>query len=158
MRGRRTVAIFLTINVTLIVVISLFRPFRDAHGATISGTSLLTDTQVPENIRQTLTAKCADCHSSEKQLPLYGRIPPMSWLMQHDIRQGRRHLDLASWQTYTQEQRLDLLNEIAAEAKTGQMPPRAYTFVHRGTRLNADEQQALYTWAKAERHRIREQR
>ena len=116
----------------------------------------MTDTQVPENIRQTLNTKCADCHSSESRLPFYGRIPPVSWLVQHDIKEGREHLDLASWQTYTQEQKLDLLNRIATEAKTGQMPPRTYTFVHRGARLTTDEQQAVYAWAKAERRRIKE--
>jgi len=153
--GRRIIGLFLTINVTLIVILSLFRPFHDAHGATISGTSLLTDTQVPENIRQTLNAKCADCHSSQSRLPFYGRIPPVSWLVQHDITEGRQHLDFASWQTYTQEQKLDLLNRIAAEAKTGEMPPKSYTFVHRGAKLTADDQQALYAWAKAERRRIK---
>jgi hypothetical protein len=35
------------------------------------------------------------------------------------------------------------------------MPPRSYTFVHRGAKLTADEQQAVYAWAKAERHRIK---
>lgn len=155
MNNRRKTGALLIVSVTLVGGLTLFRPFRDAHGATASGTGLLTDTQVPENIRHTLATKCADCHSSQSRLPVYGRIPPVSWLVQHDITEGRKHLDLASWQTYTQEQRLDLLNRIATEAKTGEMPPRSYTFVHNSARLTADERQTVYAWAKAERHTIK---
>jgi cytochrome c len=137
-------------------LLSLVHPFGDLPASAKTTGSLLTDVPVPENVRHTLETKCADCHSTQAHLPVYSRIAPVSWLVQHDVIEGRKHLDLSSWQNYTQAQRLDLLNRIASEAKSGQMPPAQYTVVHRSAKLSADEQLAIYVWAKAERHRLRE--
>jgi cytochrome c len=156
MAFRRRTGLLLAAGVALVGLLSLVHPFGDLHGATVSAGGLLTDTQLPEDIRRTLTAKCADCHSSQTRWPAYSYVAPVSWLVEQDVSEGRKHLNFSAWQTYTQAQQLDLLNRLAAEIKSGQMPPPRYTFIHRSARLPADEQQAMYAWAKAERRRLRE--
>jgi cytochrome c len=152
---RRKAGLLLAAGVTLVGLLSLVHPFGDLHGATVSAGSLLTDTQVPEDIRHTLV-KCADCHSSQTRWPAYSYVAPVSWLVEQDVSEGRKHLNFSTWQTYTQAQQLDLLNRIAAETRSGKMPPSQYTFIHPSARLSPDEQQAMYAWAKAERRRLRE--
>ncbi len=33
---------------------------------------------------------CYDCHSNEVVVPWYGKVAPVSWLVKHDIDEGRR--------------------------------------------------------------------
>ena len=42
-------------------------------------------------VRETLIAKCADCHSMQTNAPLYGRFAPVSWLMERDIVEARQY-------------------------------------------------------------------
>jgi cytochrome c len=37
--------------------------------------------------------KCADCHSTQTRMPLYGRFVPLSWLMERDIVKAREAIE-----------------------------------------------------------------
>jgi len=41
---------------------------------------------------------CFDCHSNETEWPAYARIAPASWLVQHDVEEGRAVLNFSEWQ------------------------------------------------------------
>src|ERR1700721_1979130 len=56
---------------------------------------------VPPEVRAILTAKCADCHSAEARVPLYGRFAPVSWLMERDIVEARDAMNLSQWGKYS---------------------------------------------------------
>jgi hypothetical protein len=55
------------------------------------------------------------------------------------------------------ETQVDLLTEIASEARTGQMPVKQYLILHPKARLSSEEQQLIYDWAKVERRHIKQQ-
>ena len=38
---------------------------------------------------------CYDCHSNESVWPSYSNVAPISWLVQHDVDDGRRRLNLS---------------------------------------------------------------
>ena len=40
---------------------------------------------------------CFDCHSNEVVWPWYSNIAPVSWLVQRDVDEGRRHLNFSEW-------------------------------------------------------------
>jgi len=40
---------------------------------------------------------CADCHFDHTRWPLYSDIAPVSWLVQHDVDDGRRVMNLSEW-------------------------------------------------------------
>ena len=41
---------------------------------------------------------CFDCHSNETVWPAYSRVAPVSWLIQHDVSEGRAVLNFSKWQ------------------------------------------------------------
>lgn len=81
---------------------------------------------------------CYDCHSNETVWPWYTNIAPFSWLIQHDVEDGREHLNFSEWGRGEQE-----LDEIAEMLQEGEMPPMQYMPMHPEARLTAAEQQAL---------------
>ena len=121
----------------------------DSNGETLGGAN------VPANVRAILEAKCADCHSNRTRWPVYSRLAPASWLMEHDVQAARTVMNLSRWKEMSADEQITALTRIAAEARSGEMPPRAYALMHPAARLSADEKQSLVAWARAERKRLR---
>jgi cytochrome c len=139
------------------VVLSSIHPWGNLRSGVKADTPLLEGSAVPDEVRHVLETKCADCHSTNTDWPLYSRLAPGSWLVEHDVNEGRNHLNMSQWQRYSLETRIDLLSKIASEARSGQMPVRQYLILHPKARLSSEEQQLIYDWAKAERKQIRQQ-
>jgi hypothetical protein len=81
---------------------------------------------------------CFDCHSNETEWPGYASIAPVSWLLQHDVSEGRAALNFSEW-ARTQKEAKD----AAEEVMEGEMPPAAYRLVHAHARLTAAERDQL---------------
>ena len=81
---------------------------------------------------------CFDCHSNETEWPLYSHIAPVSWLVQHDVDEGRAVLNFSEWQTPQEE-----AGEAAEAVLEGEMPPSMYTAMHAHARLSGSERAAL---------------
>jgi cytochrome c len=137
------------------IVLSFIHPWGNLRADAKAEAPLLDGSSVPVEVRHVLEAKCADCHSANTHWPAYSRLAPGSWLMEHDVHEGREHLDLTQWQHYSLESQVDLLAKIASEARSGQMPVKQYLILHPQARLSPQEQQLIYDWAKAERKRIK---
>lgn len=81
---------------------------------------------------------CFDCHSNETQWPAYASIAPVSWLVQHDVDEGRAVLNFSE-STRPQKE----AKEAAKEVREGDMPPTAYKLIHAHARLSAADQDRL---------------
>jgi len=81
---------------------------------------------------------CFDCHSNETVWPWYSHFAPVSWLLQRDVNEGRRHLNFTEWDK-TQKH----AGHVADEVKEGDMPPWFYLPMHPAARLTDAEKQAL---------------
>lgn len=75
---------------------------------------------------------CFDCHSNETEWPLYASVAPVSWLVQHDVEEGRAVLNFSEWQRPQEE-----AAESAEEIGEGAMPPAIYRLMHAHARLNS---------------------
>jgi len=139
------------------IALSAIHPWGNLRSGTGSNSPLLQGSSVPEDVRRVLEKKCGDCHSEKTHYPAYTRLAPVSWMIEHDIHEGRGRLDLSRWQDYTADARVDLLTRIASESRSGEMPLKQYLLLHPDNRLTTQEQQHIYDWAKAERRRIRQQ-
>ena len=153
-RAHRRRLLRLGVLIAGIIVLSTIHPWGNLRAAAPS-TSLLDGSAVPTNVRDVLEQKCADCHSENTHWPAYSRVAPASWLIERDVHDGRSHLNLSQWQHYSAEDQATLLNRIAAEVRSGQMPVKRYLVLHPQARLSPEEQQLVYDWAKAERKQIR---
>ncbi|MGZ6372596.1 MAG: heme-binding domain-containing protein [Candidatus Limnocylindria bacterium] len=87
--------------------------------------------------RATAVAACFDCHSNQAVWPWYSNIAPMSWLIQHDVEEGRQALNWSEW-GHGQEG-----GESAEAVSEGQMPPFSYTLTHLNATLSAADRAAF---------------
>lgn len=81
---------------------------------------------------------CFDCHSNETTWPWYSHIAPVSWLVQHDVEEGREHLNFSDWAQKRQE-----IHEAAEEMEEGEMPMPIYLVLHSEAKLSPEEQKTL---------------
>jgi len=79
---------------------------------------------------------CLDCHSHETVWPWYSHVGPVSWLVIHDVLEGREKFNISG-------ARLGEAGEAAAHVREGKMPPAPYTWLHPAARLTAEERQQL---------------
>jgi Haem-binding domain len=99
---------------------------------------------------------CADCHSESTAWPWYSRIAPVSWLLERDVKQGRRRMNVTRWDGLKTSDKRRLLAAIAKVIENREMPPRRYLFLHPEARLTADQSVEIIEWIRAERRRLRE--
>jgi cytochrome c len=123
-----------------VMCLGLVHPFGDPRVEPAKGLgTLLEGAKMPADAKKVLVTKCADCHSSETRWPVYARVAPGSWLIERDIIEARKEMDLSRWEQLPEEKQQVLMAKIVQEAKTGDMPPLQYLAVHWNARLsNAD--------------------
>jgi len=136
----------------LVVSLALARvhPFGDAgmYVATSADTTMLNNAQVPQGVRSILVEKCADCHSNQVHTPFYGHFAPISWLMDRDIVEARKAMNLSLWDTYSADRKQTLVAKIAQQMKSREMPPLQYRVIHWNARITVADQVALGRWAR----------
>lgn len=100
----------------------------------------------PEGVTDALRRACYDCHSNETTWPWYSRVAPVSWLVSHDVTEGRQKLNFSSWQALSSAQQAKARREAREEIENGAMPPWYYAAIHRGARLTAQDRSVLEGW------------
>lgn len=86
--------------------------------------------------RATAVIACFDCHSNETVWPWYSNIAPMSWLVQRDVDEGRKHLNFSTWTAGQGE-------AAPSMVESGKMPPFQYLLAHPEANLSDDEKAAF---------------
>ena len=109
---------------------------------------------VPPPVLSTLRRACFDCHSNETRWPWYAYVPPASWLVGYDVRDGRAHLNFSRWAEYNPFDRADLLDEACELVTRDEMPLWQYRLLHREARLTEAEKTALCDWTGTEAARL----
>jgi cytochrome c len=80
---------------------------------------------------------------------VYARIAPGSWLIEADIVEARKKMDLSRWEAMPANQQEILMAKILEEAKSGDMPPLQYRLLHWGAKLSKGEVQTLSMLGKS---------
>ena len=83
---------------------------------------------------------CYDCHSNLTRWRWYSNVAPISWLVQHDVEDGRGALDFSEW-----DRGQPPLEEVAEQVSGGEMPPTQYTLIHPSASLSSSERAQLVT-------------
>ncbi len=91
---------------------------------------------------------CADCHSNETVWPWYSHIAPVSWLVVHDVEEGREHFNVSAWGV----QKKNEGDDAAEEVEEDEMPPLVYLPTHPEARLTPEEKARLIAGLKATFH------
>ena len=137
----------------LFVVIQVARPER-TNPIVDESRTIQARTQMPEQVSAILQRSCADCHTYRTVWPWYSNVAPMSWLVSHDVKEGREHLSLSDWASYDKKKALNKLDEMCDEVEDRNMPPGYYTIMHSAARLSDAERKTVCDWTKSEAARI----
>lgn len=148
MRRVRSIAVGCIVAFATSLLLGRTHPFGDAHLYTHTRRiPIMQRADIPFNARQTLVTKCADCHSTQTQVPFYGRLAPFSWLMERDIVRGREAMNLSQWSNYSFEEQDAFKVKIFLEAKSHLMPLPQYRIIHWNADITNADIDSLSQWA-----------
>lgn len=88
--------------------------------------------------QQIAEAGCYDCHSNLTKWRWYSNVAPSSWLVQHDVEDGRGALDFSEWNRPQPD-----AGELVEKVESGEMPPLQYKLAHSEARLSAQQKKQL---------------
>ena len=92
-------------------------------------------------------AKCFDCHSALTRYPWYYRLPGAKQLIDRDIREAKKHLDMTrDFPFEGHGTPAEDLEAIAETVKKSTMPPWRYRIMHRGSALTDSERRIILQW------------
>lgn len=94
--------------------------------------------------RELAKRACFDCHSNETVWPWYSYVAPVSWLVLHDVEEGREHLNFSEFDRPQKD-----AHEAAEQVEMGEMPLPIYLPTHPEARLTDAETQELIAGLKA---------
>lgn len=89
--------------------------------------------------REIFFRTCKDCHSNQTEWPWYSFVAPASWLVQHDVEEGRSHFNVSEWGRAGKNHG----DEAAEMLREGEMPPWFYLPAHPEARLSDSERAEL---------------
>lgn len=103
----------------------------------------------PSQVLEILRTSCYDCHSNRTVWPWYAYVAPVSYLVVHDVHEGRGELNFTEWGRYDSQRGPERLHRAAEEVSQGDMPPANYLLMHRAAILSEEERRILVGWASS---------
>jgi hypothetical protein len=100
----------------------------------------------PAEVESILRRSCYDCHSHETRWPWYSKAGPGSWLVVHDVNEGREHLNFSEWGALDAETRAHAAREIQEEVAEGEMPLPMYVRLHKDAALGEGDKATIAAW------------
>ncbi len=110
-----------------------------------SNPPVVSDLDAPIEVKAILKRSCYDCHSNEVNWPWYGYVAPVSWLVAHDVEEGREELNFSEWSQYAGD--AEMKEEIVEEITEGEMPLPIYLITHPNASVTEQELVVLKQWA-----------
>jgi hypothetical protein len=109
----------------------------------ITNPPVTADLEAPPEVKQVFRNSCYNCHSNETRLPWFDKIVPAYWIVAHDVRQARLHLNFSDIERLPAAQRRAALFQATNMVHLGAMPLRSYTLVHPNAVVSPDDLQTL---------------
>jgi hypothetical protein len=108
-----------------------------------------SDADAPAAVKAVLRRACYDCHSHETVWPPQAWVAPSSWLLVHDVNEGRAELNFSRWNALDAKARAKIAKKLPEEVGDEEMPPLTYRLAHPSARLSAAEKALLSDWARS---------
>lgn len=107
---------------------------------------VIADFAGPRDVKAIFQKSCYDCHSNETEWPWYSYVAPVSWLVSHDVKEGREHLNFSEWDQHADDP--ELREEIFEEIDEGEMPMSIYLVLHPDAKLDQIDHEKIKVWAE----------
>jgi hypothetical protein len=112
----------------------------------IGNPPVTADLQAPPEVKQILRNSCYNCHSNETKLPWFDQIAPGYWLVAHDVKTARAHLNFSELAAQPAGKQKAVLFEAVNQIQLGAMPLPSYLHVHPGSAVTAEQIAVLRNW------------
>ncbi|MFH1811139.1 MAG: cytochrome c peroxidase [Pseudomonadota bacterium] len=101
-------------------------------------------------VASTLEQKCTNCHTSKPVLPFYASFPVAKGMIEADMRQGLRFLDLVGALSPESGAAVNpaVLAKLEYTVQRDEMPPGRYRMLHWDGGLSQAEKDALLGWIR----------
>jgi hypothetical protein len=94
-------------------------------------------------VQNLLKNSCNDCHSNYTAYPWYNKLQPISYLLEHHIKEGKSELNFDEFDTYSDRKKRNKLTSIKGQIEENEMPLESYTWIHRESKLSDKEKEIL---------------
>jgi hypothetical protein len=129
-----------------LIVIQFFQP--EKNQAPVNENEIVYHVKIPPLVKKKLVASCYDCHSNNTRYPWYGRIAPVSWLLDDHIRVGKENLNFSEWGAYSKRKQIGLLDEICEVTADRSMPLKGYVKMHKEAIIQEHDIRDICDWAE----------
>ncbi len=146
----KAVKILLLVLLAAFIVIQFIRPPRNVSDGTMPD-DISAKFKISEDVKTELRNSCYDCHSNNTRYPWYAEVQPIGWLLDKDLRDGKRHLNFSEFNTYALRRQYIKLGQIADQVSEQEMPLPIYTVIHTDAKLAPERRAKLVGWANAMR-------
>src|ERR1700678_3928987 len=96
----------------------------------IGSPPITADLQAPPEVKQILKNSCYSCHSNETKLWWYDKVVPAYWVVAHDVKEGREHLNFSDIGAKPAAEQKATLYEAVNQIQFDAMPLPSYKRVH----------------------------
>jgi hypothetical protein len=143
--------------VVVFVVIQFFRPEKNVSGE--DKNHINTRYAMTDNVKNTLSVACNDCHSNRTEYPWYSHIQPVAWWLNDHINHGKGHLNFSDFTSAPIAEQNHKFEETIEVLEEGEMPLASYTWfgLHSDANLTEEQREMLISWAKAQMDSIKSQ-
>ena len=145
---KKWLKVLLITLVALVVAAQVVRPAR-TNPPVDPQKEMTAHMQVDPAVMATLSRACNDCHSNRTEWPWYSNVAPVSWLVAHDVNDGREELNFSEWGASKKKEPGKLLGKICSEVTEGEMPMATYTLIHPQAKLTREEVQNVCRWTNS---------
>lgn len=132
------------------IFIQFFRVEKNLGDEVSKNDFLKTNPAMPELLQSLFKASCYNCHSNNTIYPWYAHIAPFSWIIDQHIRNGKDEVNFAYYDTFTDRQKVGLLDEICEALSDSSMPPQNYLMLNPDAILTKEDIAAICHWTETE--------
>lgn len=99
------------------------------------------------SVRPIFAKRCFDCHAGNTQYPWYYKIPGAKQLIDSDIKEAKKHLDMSNDFPFGGHgDPKEDLSVVRESIEKNTMPPFRYQIMHLGSRITEEEEKVIFEW------------
>lgn len=100
----------------------------------------------PPQVKAIFERRCYACHSNENRLAWFDYVVPGYWLVAHDIKEARAHMNFSEFGNMPKPMQKATLYEAVNQIQLGAMPLASYRAVHKDAAVTPEELAVLKNW------------
>jgi hypothetical protein len=147
---KKILKIFSVLLVLAFIIIQFINRPEKTSSNEITEDDITRQANLPSDVEKIMKRSCYDCHSNQTVWPWYSNIAPVSWLVEKDVREGRKDMNFSTWGKLSDNKKSKLLSEICDLISENEMPLPVYLIMHSEAKLSDEDKKKLCDWASAE--------